>query len=73
MMVIQEFPSPATLHVGLDVAKRTFQVDLAGRDLALPNPPPTRRCEKPACSRKDFSNRIDGQQSQSLGKKSNPA
>ena len=32
-------PTPTTLHVGLDVAKLTWQVDLAGRDLALPNTP----------------------------------
>ncbi len=37
MMVTQV--SPTTLHVGLDVAKLTLQVDLAGRDLALPNTP----------------------------------
>ena len=30
---------PCTLHVGLDVAKLTLQVDLAGRNLALPNTP----------------------------------
>ena len=30
---------PATIHVGLDVAKLTLQVDLAGRELALPNTP----------------------------------
>ena len=37
MMVAQEVP--ATIHVGLDVAKLTLQVDLAGRALALPNTP----------------------------------
>lgn len=30
---------PMTIHVGLDVAKLTLQVDLAGRELALPNTP----------------------------------
>jgi transposase len=30
---------PATIHVGLDVAKLTLQVDLAGRTLALANTP----------------------------------
>ncbi len=39
MMVTHELPPPATIHVGLDVAKLTLQVDLAGRDLALPNTP----------------------------------
>ena len=38
MKVTDELPS-TTLHVGLDVAKLTLQVDLAGRDLALPNTP----------------------------------
>ena len=37
MMVTQVIP--ATIHVGLDVAKLTLQVDLAGRGLALPNTP----------------------------------
>ena len=31
--------TPSTLHVGLDVAKLTLQVDLAGRSLALANTP----------------------------------
>ena len=31
--------TPTTLHVGLDVAKLTLQVDLAGKDLALANTP----------------------------------
>ena len=39
MTVTHELPPPATLHVGLDVAKLTLQADLAGRDLALPNTP----------------------------------
>ena len=30
-------PRPSTLHVGLDVAKLTLQIDLAGRSLALAN------------------------------------
>ena len=30
---------PPTTHIGLDVAKLTLQVDLAGRELALPNTP----------------------------------
>lgn len=32
-------PTSPTLHVGLDVAKLTLQVDLVGRELALPNSP----------------------------------
>ena len=35
MMVTQ--PLPTTIHVGLDVAKLTLQVDLHGKALALPN------------------------------------
>ena len=31
--------TPTTIHVGLDVAKRTLQVDLQGKELALPNTP----------------------------------
>ena len=31
--------TPSTIHLGLDVAKLTLQVDLAGRTLALPNTP----------------------------------
>ena len=38
MKVTHALPS-TTLHVGLDVAKLTLQVDLAGRELALPNTP----------------------------------
>ena len=38
MMVTDELPL-TTIHVGLDVAKLTLQVDLAGRELALPNTP----------------------------------
>lgn len=37
MMVTQAIRT--TIHVGLDVAKLTLQVDLAGRELALPNTP----------------------------------
>ena len=37
MMVTQ--PLPPTIHVGLDVAKLTLQVDLQGKALALPNTP----------------------------------
>ena len=38
-MTVTHEHAPTTLHVGLDVAKLTLQVDLAGRDLALPNTP----------------------------------
>ena len=37
MLVTNELPT--TIHVGLDVAKLTLQVDLAGRTLALANTP----------------------------------
>ena len=37
MLVTSDLPT--TIHVGLDVAKLTLQVDLAGRTLALPNTP----------------------------------
>lgn len=37
MLVTNELPS--TIHIGLDVAKLTLQLDLAGRTLALPNTP----------------------------------
>ena len=39
MMVIHEAAPPTTLHAGLDVARFTLQVDLAGRELALANTP----------------------------------
>ena len=37
MLVTNELST--TIHIGLDVAKLTLQVDLAGRELALPNTP----------------------------------
>ncbi len=37
-MTVTPIP-PSPIHIGLDVAKLTLQVDLAGRDLALPNTP----------------------------------
>ena len=37
MMVTRSQSLPTTIHVGLDVAKLTLQVDLAGRQLALPH------------------------------------
>lgn len=39
MMVTRSQSLPTTIHVGLDVAKLTLQVDLAGRPLALANTP----------------------------------
>ena len=39
MTVTHELPSLTTLHIGLDVAKLTLQVDLQGKELALPNTP----------------------------------
>jgi transposase len=37
MLVTHELPPITTIHIGLDVAKLTLQVDLAGRTLALAN------------------------------------
>ena len=37
MMVTQSLPT--TIHIGLDIAKLTLQVDLQGKELALPNTP----------------------------------
>ena len=39
MTVTHEQAPPTAVHIGLDVAKLTLQVDLAGRELALPNTP----------------------------------
>ena len=39
MMVTRSHSLPTTIHLGLDVAKLTLQIDLAGRELALPNTP----------------------------------
>ena len=39
MVTKSQVTTPTTIHVGLDVAKLTLQVDLQGKALALPNTP----------------------------------